>query len=45
MDYCSCILTIIGTGVVEGRVIFIEACESGLDLIGFGNRFCHALDN
>jgi hypothetical protein len=42
MDYCFCILTIIGARVVEDRVIFTETHESGLDLIGFGNRLCYA---
>ena len=33
------ILTIIGTGMVGGCVIFTEARESGLNLIGLGNKF------
>jgi len=45
MDCCPCIITIIGTGVVEGYAIFTEARESRLDLIGFGIRFCNGLDN
>ena len=39
------ILAIIGTRMVGGCVIFTEAQESGLDLTGFGNKFCHKGDN
>jgi len=42
MDYCFCVLTIIGTGVIEDCAIFTKAHESRLDSIGFGNRLCHA---
>jgi hypothetical protein len=42
MDYYFCILTIIEARVVEDRAIFAEARESGLDLIGFGNKLCYA---
>jgi hypothetical protein len=42
MDYCFCILTIIGVRIVEDRAIFTETRESGLDLIGFGNILCYA---
>jgi hypothetical protein len=42
MDYCFCILTIIGARVVEDHAIFTKTCESGLNLIGFGNRLCYA---
>jgi hypothetical protein len=42
MDCCFCILTIIETRVIEDCAIFTETRESGLGLIGFGNRLCHA---
>jgi len=45
MGCCPYILTIIGTGMVGGCAIITEARESWLDLIGFGNRFCHEVDN
>jgi hypothetical protein len=35
------ILTIIRARVVGNCVIFTERCESGLDLIRFGNRLCY----
>jgi hypothetical protein len=42
MDYCFCILIIIGTRVIEDCAIFTKTRESGMDSIGFGNRLCHA---
>jgi hypothetical protein len=42
MDYCFCILTIIGTRVIKYCAIFTETRESRLNSIGFGNILCHA---
>jgi hypothetical protein len=42
MDYYFDILTIIEARVAGDRATYTEVCESGLDLIRFGNNSCYA---
>ena len=39
MDCYPCALALVGIKMVGGCAIFMEALKSGLDLLGFGNKF------